>query len=100
MCRPMSEKINHAVLETTIRRCKERGIVVPTFAQMKNPQLIPDAIKKRLANVGISDIDPANLFRITWKNEPKEKGGGFNNGNWIEFPSALTGVSARIVGLI
>ena len=41
-----------------------------------------------------------NLFRITWKNEPKESGGLFGTGNWIEFPPALTGVEARIVGLV
>jgi cysteine synthase len=46
------------------------------------------------------DVDPANLFRITWKNEPTESGGLFNRGNWIEFPPALTGVPARIVGLV
>ena len=40
------------------------------------------------------------LFRITWKNEPVERGGLFNDGNWIEFPSALTGVDARIIGLV
>ncbi len=41
-----------------------------------------------------------NLFRITWKNEAVEHGGGFGNGNWIEFPSALTGVDATIVGIV
>ena len=43
-------------------------------------------------SVGLWDVDPLNLFRITWKNEPKEKGGLFNRGNWIEFPPELTGV--------
>src|SRR5947208_7097774 len=47
----------------------------------------------------MNDLDPANLFRITWKNEPIEKG-GFNQGNFVEFPSSLTGVPARIIGLI
>jgi cysteine synthase A len=88
------------VLDKTIRRCAERGITVPTFAQLADPSKIPAAIKSRLRSVGMNDLDPANLFRITWKNEPVEKGGGFNQGNWIEFPSALTGVPARIVGLV
>ncbi len=38
-----------------------------------------------------------NLFRITWKNEPKEKGGSLRRVNFIELPSELTGVKARIV---
>jgi cysteine synthase len=61
--------------------------------------LAPEKIKQRLRQVGLWDVDPVNLFRITWKNEPVERGGLFNQGNWIEFPSALTGVDARIIGL-
>ncbi len=94
------QSINEQVLEKTIRRCRERNIVIPTFAQQKDPTTIPQSIKDRLANVGLWDVDPANLFRITWKNEPIERGGGFNDGNWIEFPPELTGVDARIVGLV
>lgn len=88
------------VLGRTVQRCRERQIVIPTLAQMRDPTTIPQRIKDRLAHVGLWDVDPANLFRITWKNEPTARGGGFNNGNWIEFPSSLTGVDARIVGLI
>ena len=88
------------VLEKAIRRCRERGIIIPTFAQQKDPGLIPASIRDRLEHVGLWDVDPLNLFRITWKNEPVANGGGFNSGNWIEFPPALTGVDARIVGLV
>ena len=91
---------NEAVIEESLKRCRERGIVIPTFAQLRDPSLIPDDIKARLKNVGLWDVDPVNLFRITWRNEPIEKGGLFNNGNWIEFPSELTRVDARIVGLV
>ena len=88
------------VLRKSIRRARERNILLPTFAQMKNPQLAPEKIKARLRDVGLWDLDPANLFRITWKNEPVEHGGGYGEGNWIEFPSSLTGVDATIVGII
>ncbi len=94
------DRINEAVLEKTVQRCRERNIIIPTFAQMKDPEQAPAAIKERLAHVGLWDIDPVNLFRITWKNEPKEKGGLYNRGNWIEFPSELTGVAARVIGLV
>lgn len=87
------------VLKKSIKRARERHIILPTFAQMKNPDLVPAEIKTRLAQVGLWDMDPVNLFRITWKNEPVEHGGGFGEGNWIEFPSTLTGVDARIVGI-
>ncbi len=97
---PELDPINEAVLEKTAQRCRERRIVIPTFAQMKNPATVPATIRRRLRKVGLWDVDPLNLFRITWKNDPVERGGGFGAGNWIEFPSALTGVEARIVGIV
>jgi cysteine synthase len=89
-----------ANLNRTVDLLRERRVLLPTFAQMRDPTLAPDKIKQRLRTVGQSDIDPANLFRITWKNEPLERGGLFNDGNWIEFPPGLTGVDARIIGLV
>jgi cysteine synthase len=97
---PVAKPINEAVLEKTVRLCRERNIIIPTFAEQRDPSLIPEKIRRRLADVGLWDVNPLNLFRITWKNEPKEKGGLFNQGNWLEFPPELTGVNARIIGLI
>ena len=97
---PVEKPVNEAVLARTAARCRERNIIIPTFAEQKDPTLVPEPIQRRLTRVGLWDVNPLNLYRITWKNEPKEKGGLFNQGNWIEFPSALTGVSARIVGLV
>jgi cysteine synthase len=88
------------VLENAVKRYKEANIILPTFKQLRNPELIPEKIKERLKNVGLWDIDPANLFRITWKNEPVEKGGLFGKVNYIELPSTLTGVKARIILLV
>jgi len=86
--------------ERVIERARERNIIVPTFAQMKNPELIPDQIKSELAQIGLWDVNPRNLFRITWKNEPIEQGGGFNGVNYMEFPPSLTGTDARIIALV
>jgi cysteine synthase len=93
-------QIDEETLSRTIERFRERRILLPTFAQMRDPSSAPEKIKQRLKNVGLWDVDPANLFRITWKNEPVERGGLFNDGNWIEFPPELTGVDARIIGLV
>jgi cysteine synthase len=92
--------IRQDVLRKSIARAHARNIVLPTFAQQKDPTLAPAAIKTRLKDVGLWDLDPANLFRITWKNEAVAHGGGFGDGNWIEFPPALTGVDATIVGIV
>ena len=93
-------QVDEQVLERTIGRFRERKILLPTFAQMQRPETIPQPIKERLAQIGLWDIDPANLFRITWKNEPVEQGGLFGQGNWLEFPAELTGVDAKIIGLV
>ena len=92
--------INKENLERNIKKAKENNIVIPTYEQMKHPETIPDKIKDKLLNVGLWDVDPLNLFRITWKNEPKAKGGLFGGTNYIELPKELTGVDARIVCLI
>ncbi len=96
----MQLPINENVLEKTVNRCRERGILIPTIAQQMYPEKIPDKVKKHLKNLGLWDVNPLNLFRITWKNEAAESGGLFGRGNWIEFPSELTGVDARIIGLV
>ena len=44
---------------------------------MRNPELIPQKIKDELKEIGLWDIHPRNLFRITWKNEGVESGGNF-----------------------
>ncbi|MBS7221544.1 MAG: pyridoxal-5-phosphate-dependent protein subunit beta [Clostridiales bacterium] len=92
--------INKENLERNIKKARENKIVIPTYEQMKHPETIPDKIKDRLVNVGLWDVDPINLFRITWKNEQKEKGGLFGKPNFIELPKELTGVNARIICLI
>ncbi|MCH7733184.1 MAG: pyridoxal-phosphate dependent enzyme [Candidatus Marinimicrobia bacterium] len=91
---------NEQILDNCIKRCKERNIIIPTYAQMANPQLVPNGIKKKLRNIGLWDLNPLNLFRITWKNEPKEMGGRFGNVNYLELPKELTGVEARIFILL
>jgi cysteine synthase A len=83
-----------------IQRVRERNIIIPTFAQMKNPDLIPAKIKEELKGIGLWDVNPRNLFRITWHNEPKAQGGLFGGVNYFEFPSSLTGTEARIIALV
>jgi cysteine synthase len=92
--------IHPDALERTARRARERNIIIPTFKQQRNPALIPAAVADRLKQVGLWDLDPLNLFRITWHNEPTPKGGGFGPVNALEFPPALTGVEARIIALV
>jgi cysteine synthase len=87
-------------LERAVKRARERNIIIPTFKQMNDPASIPDRYKEELARTGLWDIAPRNLFRITWKNAPVLAGGGYGGVNYIELPSSLTGVEARIIALV
>jgi cysteine synthase len=89
-----------AKLERAVKRARERNIVIPTFAQLRNPQLAPASVREKLRGVGLWDLSSLNLFRISWKNEPVASGGGFGGVNTIELPPALTGVKARILALV
>jgi cysteine synthase len=100
MIKPLASIVNQQALENAIKRYREKKIILPTFAQQKNPELIPEKIKYKLKNIGLWDFNPLNLFRINWKNEPIEFGGLFGKPNFIELPKKLTGVDARIVLLI
>jgi len=92
--------INEEQLRRTVQRARERHIIVPTFAQMRDPTLVPEGIKARLKGIGLWDITSLNLFRITWKNEPVAHGGGYGGVNYVELPKSLTGVDARIIALV
>ncbi len=94
------KKNKEQVLKNSVQRCREKNIIIPTYAQMRNPELVPEAIKRELKNIGLWDLHPYNLFRLTWKNEPVKKGGGFGKVNYLELPPEFTGVKARIVILI
>ncbi|MCF7858787.1 MAG: pyridoxal-phosphate dependent enzyme [Candidatus Cloacimonetes bacterium] len=94
------KKNKEQVLANTIQRCREKNIIIPTYKQMRNPELMPESIKKELKEIGLWDLNSLNLFRLTWKNEPIEKGGGFGRVNFMELPKEITGVDARIMVLI
>jgi len=92
--------VNPAARQKAIERFREKGIVLPTFAQMRNPELVPGKIKEQLKNIGLWDLHPANLFRITWKNQPVPQGGLYGGVNYLEIPSEITGVKTRIILLV
>ena len=87
-------------LAHNIEKAKENHVVIPTIAQMQHPETIPEKIQSKLKNVGLWDVNPLNLFRITWKNEAKESGGLYQpTPNYVELPSSLTGVPCRIIAM-
>ncbi|MDO5702933.1 MAG: pyridoxal-5-phosphate-dependent protein subunit beta [Lachnospiraceae bacterium] len=89
--------INETGRANNIKRAREQNIIIPTIEEMKHPDRIPEKIRAKLTQVGLWDVNPLNLFRITWKNEPKDFGGLFGSPNYIVLPSELTGVKAKIM---
>ena len=88
--------IDEKILARTIKLARERKILIPTLKQQIDPQSLPSGIMNGLADISLWDLHPLNLFRITWHNEPRIRGGKFGPVNYLEFPSELTGVQARI----
>ena len=92
--------INREGLAHNIQKARENGVIIPTLAQMRSPDRIPEGIQAKLAQTDLWAIDPVNLFRINWHNEPRQTGGLFQAiPNYVELPPALTGVPCRILAM-
>lgn len=85
-------------LERTLQRVREKKIILPTFKQLKHPDTIPEKIVNKLKQIDMQALHPLNLFRINWRNDPRT--GGINGINYLEIPPEVSGVRARIVGLV
>jgi len=92
--------INKETRDKNAKYCKDQGITLPTFEMMKNPELIPANIKEKLKNVGLWEVNPLNLYRISWKNEAKETGGLYGDVNHFVLPPELTGCKANIIVMV
>jgi len=91
-----------ASYDNAVSRFRDNGILLPTFAQLRDPSTIPSSIQDKLASIDKDAPDPTNLFRVHWFNEHADQAGdnfpGFTDvPTHIELPSEMTGVDARIV---
>ncbi|MCO5192839.1 MAG: pyridoxal-phosphate dependent enzyme [Anaerolineae bacterium] len=92
--------INETKLERAVQRARQRNIIIPTFKQQIDPTLVSKKTTRALDDVGLWDLNPLNLFRITWHNSPVAHGGEYGGVNYLILPPELTGVDAKIVILI
>ena len=65
----------------------------PTYSEMLHPELLPPAIRQAALAGSASELDPINLFNITWR-------GGNGEIRHLVLPPPLTGVPANIVVLV
>ena len=89
---------NQEFLKRTIKRCKEQNIILPTFNELKHPQTISEKIQSKLKDIDFQELHPLNLFRINWQNDKETNGIG--EINYLEIPKEITGIKARIIGLV
>jgi cysteine synthase len=85
-----------SVRKRALARFKDKQIRLPTFAEIADVKLAPQAIVAALANVMPDDPHPHNLYRINWFNDINRKAQVAVPVH-VELPEALTGVKARIV---
>lgn len=65
----------------------------PTYAEMQDPRLLPESFRQRVLEACDHELDPLNLFNITWRRPD-------GTINYIVLPPALTGVEANIIVLL
>lgn len=63
----------------------------PTFAEMRDPSLLPPDLRARAAEARSRPLDPLNLFNLSWKADGAVP--------FVVLPEALTGVASPIVVL-
>jgi cysteine synthase len=74
---------------------KEKGVRLPTFAELAEPARVPQHVRAQIAGVGADDPHPANLYRVNWFNG-LSRTGQVAAPVFVELPEAFTGVKARI----
>jgi cysteine synthase A len=93
------EMVDPAVYERTAERFRRDRIALPTFAQLAEPERIPDRIAAALGSVDPDDPHPLNLFRAHWFNDAT-RAGRVDVPEHLLLPPELTGVDAPIVILL
>ena len=93
------EVVDQAVYESSVRRFREAGIVMPTFAQLADPCSMPADLLSDVAQADADAPDPRNLFRAHWHNDFGESMPVPLPAH-VVLPPELTGVPSPIVVLL
>ena len=91
-----TEIVDHAVYARTLQRFRDAGVVLPTFAELADPSVIPASTRAAVETVGADEPHPLNLFRVHWHNDSSRRRQTAVPEH-IVLPEALTGVKAAIV---
>jgi cysteine synthase len=93
------EVVDEQVLERTVGRFREAGIRLPTFAELAEPQRIPEEIRRALADVDPDAPHPLNLFRVHWYQAADRRSFAAVPQHLV-LPRSLTGIESPVVLLL
>ena len=88
--------VDPSIRRRTAERFREKGIALPTFAQLASPDTIPAELLAAVESTDPDAAHPLNLFRVHWHNDASRRARSATPEH-IVLPQALTGVPARIV---
>ena len=80
----------------TVQRFRDAGIVLPTFAQLADPQRLDAGTLKGLSTIEPDAAHPLNLFRVHWFNDATRRH-RVSVPEHVVLPEALTGTKAPII---
>jgi cysteine synthase len=86
--------VDSTSLANSVERFRQRGIVLPTFAELADPATIDPT---RVGDADPQAQDPCNLWRVHWYNDLA--GGRVEVPQHVVLPPAFTGVESPIVVL-
>jgi len=84
--------VDEASLANSVARFAAQKIVLPTFAQLADPSLIPTSLT---TGVDKDAADPRNLFRVHWYNDLA--GNRVEVPDYVVLPPGLTGIESPII---
>ena len=88
--------VDRAVYQRTVQRFRDAKIVLPTFAELAEPDKIPAKIAASLSDVDPDAPDSRNLFRVHWYNDSDRRSRA-QIPNYVVIPEALSGVPSPIL---
>ena len=93
------EVVDAAVYRRAVKRFRDAGIALPTFAVLANPARIPENVRAILEATDPDAPHPLNLFRVHWHNSA-DRCGLTAAPEHLILPETLTGVEAPIVVIL
>jgi cysteine synthase len=90
------EIVDRQARERTLALFRERRIVLPTLAELREPATMTDAARGGLAGLDPDAADARNLFRVHWFNAADRRGAVDVPGH-VVLPPELTGIQSPIL---